>query len=294
MAKSKWSNTPISNYDNLAKAIKKDARSREVTYLLLSLGKSCLTFLSELDKRELNSRVSNKEYFSFVYNNAQISRAVNKELFQEDQRIIKKFLMAVDSNGLKSLTSTEINKACYTLTISFACVIDLINRGDKKTPATYFEYLVIHLLTHTLKTDVASRVAVKVDETEEISLTLDLVLDLGEQKPKYHIAIKNSTRERGSEFWAHQRILENAYPSEEERFIGIFIGLAETKLDHRKYEVVEICVPNQWRIYQKYISKIWRIYYLDPPDAYIQLNNKSPKIIVKQFGEFFFETDKLI
>jgi hypothetical protein len=72
-------------------------------------------------------------------------------------------------------------------------------------------------------------------------------------------------------------------------YIGMFIGLAETKLDHRTLEVVEICVPDQWRAYQEYISKISRIYYLDPPATYLKLGDQPPYIVVKPFGDFFFD-----
>lgn len=71
--------------------------------------------------------------------------------------------------------------------------------------------------------------------------------------------------------------------------MGIFVGLAETKLDHTTRKVTEICVPDQWRAYQAYIATISRIYYLDPPNAYLQLNTKQPPIRVKPFGDYFFD-----
>lgn len=48
--------------------------------------------------------------------------------------------------------------------------------------------------------------------------------------------------------WAHQKLLDGVYGIE--RFMGIPVLLAETKTDNKKKEVVEICLPEQWRVYQ--------------------------------------------
>ena len=77
------------------------------------------------------------------------------------------------------------------------------------------------------------------------------------------------------------------------RFLGLLTCLSETKLDHTTLEVVEICLPSQWKIYQLFISQLKRIYYLDPPDKYMVLNSNFPKIPVEPFGKFFKEYDTL-
>jgi hypothetical protein len=51
----------------------------------------------------------------------------------------------------------------------------------------------------------------------------------------------------------------------------MMIVFAETKLDSKTHEVVEICVPDQWLIYQKYLAKIDNIFYFDLPEKYAQL-----------------------
>jgi len=116
---------------------------------------------------------------------------------------------------------------------------------------------------------------------------MDLILSVDDDKTKYHIAVKNSTRERASEIWAHQRILDKAFG--DNTYTGLFIGLCETKLDHKINEVTEICVPDQWRAYQQFLSTLHTIYYVDVPRAYKNLNQKPPYIVVKQIGDFYYD-----
>ena len=65
-------------------------------------------------------------------------------------------------------------------------------------------------------------------------------------------------------------------------------------MDHKTKEVIEICLPDQWRLYQLFISQLKRVYYLDIPQKYLELNNYFPKIHVKQLGEFFHEKELLL
>jgi hypothetical protein len=126
---------------------------------------------------------------------------------------------------------------------------------------------------------------------ERVRLATDLVYDLGHGERKFHVPVKTSSRERSIMLWAHQRLLEGVYGSG--TFIGAPVLLAETKTDKRRKEVVEICLPLQWRMYQRYISRIARIYYLDLPSAYRPLNSMSPPLHVKEFTQFFLECDTL-
>lgn len=86
---------------------------------------------------------------------------------------------------------------------------------------------------------------------------------------------------------ASTRLLDGVYGTD--RFMGTPVLLAETKTDKARKEVVEICLPDQWRVYQLYIAKLKRIYYLDLPAAYSKLNEEFPPIRVRPFGEFFLE-----
>jgi hypothetical protein len=284
MAKIKRTGT-VAEFDLIQKLIKLDARDDRVTKLFHSLGKVTLGYLAQLERRPLLTIIPNKHYFAF-YDGKTKSRPVNIGLFQGSE-LIERFVNAVlDRKVVENLSSDEITQACYTFTISLACTVDIQNPGDKQTPGTYFQYLITHLISRELNCSPSERVKVKIGK-EEVPLTMDLILDLGEGKPKYHVAIKNSSRERASEVWAHQRILDSAF--QEKKYIGVFVGLSETKLAHKTDVVTEISVPNQWRAYQQFVSQITTIYYLDPPDAYLRLNSKEPAMQVKPFGEFFSE-----
>jgi hypothetical protein len=123
------------------------------------------------------------------------------------------------------------------------------------------------------------------------TLPTDFVFDLGQGQPKFHLPVKTSTRERVIQVWAHQRVLDGVYGSG--RFLGTPVILAETKTDSVKRSVIEICLPDQWRIYQMHIAQLKRVYYLDVPTAYEALNNVFPPLNVAPFGRFFHETAAL-
>jgi hypothetical protein len=52
-------------------------------------------------------------------------------------------------------------------------------------------------------------------------------------------------------------------------------------------------LPDQWRVYQAYIAKLKRVYYLDLPATYEQLNREFPPLRIKEFGEFFSQWSDL-
>jgi hypothetical protein len=110
---------------------------------------------------------------------------------------------------------------------------------------------------------------------------------------RVHLPVKMSTRERVVQAWSHQRILEGAFG--EGTYKGIMVLFSETKLDSRNHEVVEICVPDQWLVYQKLLAKIDRIYYFDLPLRYKELTETYPNLIqIREFAQFFIEKGVLL
>lgn len=288
----KRKDSPIARFDELQRLISKNPKSEAVTECLYQLNEDCIQYLPQFEQKLLVSKVLSKNYFAFTDTaKNRISRAVNRAIYA-DQVLTGTFLNSVKANLIAATLSPEqITAACYTLMMNLACLVDLTNPGDKQTPGTYFQYLITHLLSRSLDVNPSKRIRVKVGEQDgneqQVSLTMDLILELGEGQPKYHVAIKNSTRERASEVWAHQRILDESH--DDQSYIGMLVGLAETKVDSKTLAVTEICVPDQWRAYQRYISKISYIYYLDPPQIYLDLIRKPPYINVQSFGRFFFD-----
>lgn len=129
-------------------------------------------------------------------------------------------------------------------------------------------------------------------EEEAGTLPTDFIFDLGGGKPKFHVPVKTSTRERVIQVFAHQRVLDGVHGFG--RFTGVLVCLAETKLDHERKEVIEICVPKQWGLYQRFIAPIYRFYYFDVPDKYAALRSADPPMTVTDFGRFFDETGELM
>jgi len=245
--------------------------------------------LHELDKRELISKVAGKTYFSFD-NGVRTSRPINTALFDESGGAAKLFMEKLLHNAVTDLSSDDITSACYTIAMSFISLIDVEKQGDQKTPGTYFEYFICHLFARSFGVDPQTRINV-LNLDRPASLPTDWIFDLGKGQPKFHLPVKTSTRERVIQVWAHQRVLDGVYGVG--RFIGTLACLAETKLDSRTREVVEICLPDQWRIYQMFIAQLQRVYYLDVPKPYEPLSRDFPRIHVKPFGVFFHELEEL-
>ena len=219
------------------------------------------------------------------------SRAIRHGLYKNDQKKISKFFRSMHGGFFAGIGSEELTSAVYTIAISFCACIDLFKIRDQKTPGTFFEIFIGSLFARRInKAPIKSLEILNLDMST--SLPTDFIFDLGANKIKFHVPVKTSTRERVIQVWAHQRVLDGVYGWG--RFNGILIVMSETKTDSKNNSVIEICLPDQWRLYQMFISQMQRVYYLDLPDKYRKLNDVFPKIKVAPFGEFFHETDNLI
>ena len=119
-------------------------------------------------------------------------------------------------------------------------------------------------------------------------MTMDFLFETSDDVANIHLPVEMSTRERVVQAWAHQRLLDSAFGSGS--YKGIMVLFSETKLDSRGREVIEICVPDQWLVYQTLLSKMDRIYYFDMPVRYRELTNDfSSTIQIKPFYEFLTE-----
>ena len=257
--------------------------------LITDIAHESLGFLKKHGRVELKSLIHDKHYFAFA-SGKKISRAVNSELFMEDISAWDKFLDSIESKTVTRVESLLATRLIYTVAISFCCFIDLTKDGDQKTPGTVFEYLIGHLFARRLAVNPTKELEVP-NLDMKTTLPTDFIFNLGPEKAKFHLPVKTSSRERVIQVWAHQRVLDGVYGTG--RFLGTPVILAETKSDKRKREVIEICLPDQWGIYQMHIAQLKRIYYLDIPTAYRKLNEVFPRIAVRPFGDFFQEIDAL-
>jgi hypothetical protein len=152
--------------------------------------------------------------------------------------------------------------------------MELFDRQNKKGPATFFECLIGHIFASELKTNPEKKAVLNV-EGQNVRLTMDFLFH-SENRRKVHLSVKMSTRERVVQAWAHQHILNSAFGIGS--YLGIMVLFSETKLDSQSREVIEICVPDQWLIYQTLLAKIDRIYYFDCPSRYRELTARYPKL----------------
>ncbi len=266
----------------------RDLLAPELSDLFAELYVACLAALESYGHADLHTAIPDKHYFAFE--GERISRAVNADLYQPDPGEWTAFAQALHDGDLEDFTEERLTRTIYSIAISFCVLIDLTRRGDQKTPGTFFEWLIGHLFASRLGVNPTKRLPV-LNLDMETTLPTDFVFDLGPGQPKFHLPVKTSTRERVIQVWAHQRVLDGVYGTG--RFLGTPVILTETKTDSQTRQVVEICLPDQWRIYQMHIAQLKRIYYLDVPVAYSALNQVFPPLNVAPFGRFFLETAEL-
>jgi hypothetical protein len=284
----------LKSYVLLKASATADAKGDKAAQRLADTVGTALKFLeSHCVAVPLTSKVSGKSYFSFALQSkrgkAKLSRPVNKDLFVVD---LSKFSLEPLARGkLIELPPEARSRFLYTVAMSYCCAADILKTGDQKTPATFFECLIGHLLARAFGTNPRTQVEVLRLEEEASTLPTDFIFDLGRGKPKFHVPVKISTRERVIQVFAHQRVLDGVHGFG--RFTGILVCLTETKLDHERREVIEICVPKQWGLYQRFIAPMHRFYYFDIPKRYAELAGGDPPMAVMNFAKFFEEAKSL-
>ena len=253
---------------------------------------NALLFLrDECDRVPLKSLVPNKTYFSFAQHGRGgiVARPANTALFDLDPDRVSGQWQAWWEGRLPH---ADLARMSYTIALAPCLAIELFDRQNKKQPATYFEYLIGHIFSKSIGTNPYKRATLKVAD-RSVKLTMDFLFNMPRGTRHIHLPVKMSTRERVVQAWAHQRVLDAAYGDNVYR--GIMILFSETKLDSKKLEVIEICVPDQWLAYQTLLSKMDRIYYFDVPAAYSALAARYPDVMpIKNFGEFFIEKEAVL
>jgi hypothetical protein len=276
-------------YDLLKKAAKADMKSVLVRSLMSEIARISLKTLSSEERINLLSQVPEKSYFAFRRQDT-LSRPANAALFENDPAKQEALLKIFDEWRFSEVDAMEATRSLYLVAMSFFAANDLRSPGDQKTPGTFFEVLAGHLMATLL--GVNPKKSIKVLSLDmKGSLPTDFIFDLGVKDRKFHVPVKTSTRERVIQVWAHQKVLDGIYGAG--RYAGVLVAAAETKLDRKKLEVVEICLPDQWRVYQMFIAKLERVYYLDVPTKYAALSQGYPKIDVRPLGKIFSELDQL-
>ena len=276
-------------YERLKELVRRDAKDPAVAVLLAGLTSKALQFLAGCQRVPLVSKVHGKTYFSFTMKRSgKLSRAVNAELFNPNTRRQLSYLV---DGTLNNLAVIDRSRLLYTIALAYCCASDLLRTRDQKTPATFFECFIGHLFARSFGVNPRTQVEVLHLEDEASTLPTDFIFDLGPGRSKFHVPVKTSTRERVIQVFAHQRVLDGVHGFG--AFKGILVCLTETKLDHKRREVVEICVPKQWVLYQRFIASLHRFYYFDIPARYAELATGNPPMPIQAFAKFFEELNEL-
>ncbi|MGH9488965.1 MAG: hypothetical protein ACRD17_00515 [Terriglobales bacterium] len=288
MARGATPDNPLhEGYAALRAAAARDLRGAATGDRIREVAELSLRYLREnCEQVRLVSRVMGKAYFSFRRRRegSVLSRPVNRDLWDQNHA-----QAAASWRGWaagRQLQPRDLARLIYTFVVGYCAASELFDRNNKKGPATYFECVVGHLVARELGTNPTKRLRLDADGVQA-RLTMDFLFDLGEARPKVHLPVKMSTRERVVQAWAHQRILDARYGPGYYR--GILIVFSETKLNLTNREVVEICVPEQWLVYQAHLAAMYRIYYFDPPARYVHMARTHPVLPLADFSQFFAE-----
>ena len=272
-------------YDDVRHHGRADLKSSETGDAILRLARASLDFLvNDCQQISLVSRVPDKQYLSFRRANV-VARPANRDFFLTEPETIPRLWQQWLEGAI---APTDLARLTYTIALAPCLAMELFDRQNKKGPATFFEHYIGHLFGTAVGANPTRNVRLPV-HGREIRMTMDFLIELGENQPRIHLPVKMSTRERVVQAWAHQRLLDAAYGKGSYR--GVMVLFAETKLDSRSLEVVEICVPDQWLAYQTLLAQMETIYYFDVPVRYQELTTQFPNVIaIKPFQHFLSET----
>lgn len=282
-------NDPRASYDLLSGIVSDsgDLKGDIVSDALSDVIMQSLAYLGQKQSRLLTCDDPQKEYFSFTSGKHK-SRPVNKLLFSPADAA--KYSPRVLNCDLTSIEKDVLERTLYTMAVAYCAVADLLGKGsDKKTPGTFFEVLIGHLVGRMFGVNPKNSIEVQSLDISG-SLPTDFTFDLGPGRNKIHMPVKTSTRERVIQVWAHQRVIDGVFGVG--RFKGILVCLAETNAKPG-FGVTEVCLPGQWTIYQMFIAQLHRVYYFDVPKKYAELASAYPFIQVKTFASFFSEAETL-
>jgi hypothetical protein len=172
---------------------------------------------------------------------------------------------------------------------AFCLCYDVWKSKSRKTPGTFFEVLIgsaarvrfpglaltKHIPINGLPVTEAVDAMIETGTNEETehavealtgdSVSTDLVLADPARERGAVIPLKITTRERIVQPFAHQRILDSAYPG---RFASFLACISEVQRDDSTGTVKQICVPGTVALFQKHLARLNGLYYCDIPVRY--------------------------
>lgn len=228
----------------------------------------CISKLSNLKKFTI-SGASLKNYSVFI------EKGIYSRPFIEDMYIssVNNFHFEWDNliNNINTTMRTiDYNKdivddTIYTTIMSFCITYDLFKNASRKTPGTYYEIILGSILSKLLP-DFERKKYIKIPDSHEI-ISTDIVFEKNNMV-KLVIPAKITTRERIVQPYAHQRILNSIFGHNQ--YKSILSCVSETQRD-KDEKINDICVPGTIALFQKHLAELSGIYYLDPPQRYLEM-----------------------
>lgn len=234
------------------------------------------------------------------------SRPINTDLFLADPTDFREHWdefvecatsqASANKRALDGMDADLVGRLFYTAVVGYAAAVDLFRRGDRGGPGTFFEMAVGPTLSLLTRRPETGSIVIPVPEIENETETVpvDLSFISADEDVVLIVPTKISTRERISQAYVHQRILESAsmdgkiYRSVlaicNENNVMHPSGTPETDRTYANGWAVDTLVPGTIALYQRYVSQLSGLYYLDPPPRYIdeQLPGFPP---VHRFGQ---------
>lgn len=212
--------------------------------------------------------------------NGNLSRPYRPELFISDlaefERSVVSFQDQMDDDEISDPALFE--KVIYTVVSSFCLCYDVWKPKSRKTPGTFFEVFIgsvcqIRYPQPRFQITKHIPIVVEVPDVDAVddgalqgnSVSTDLVITNTETQQAAVIPLKITTRERIVQPFAHQRILDSAYPG---RYRSYLTCISEVQRDDKTTMVKQICVPGTVALFQKHLSELSGLYYCDIPQRY--------------------------
>lgn len=130
-------------FENLKAATKKDYMSSTVTELIVDLSYRAFDYLnSECEVIGVESKVPTKQYSCYMTKSGRLSRPLNRNLWSTDKNQFSDYCRLFMNEDFRGHSEDTLSRILYQIAFAFPCYIDVTKVNDKKTPGTYFEFVI--------------------------------------------------------------------------------------------------------------------------------------------------------
>ena len=188
----------------------------------------------------------------------------------------------IDRGGHR-LDHPDANAIVYQAVQALASCYDIWQQASVKTPGTFYEIVIGSLFGAVTGLARGKQISCEVkvaEETESVNIPTDIVLRVPGKAAGIVVAAKTSTRERISQVFVQQKLLDAVFG--EGVYRSMLVSVSE--IQHLKGNLQETCVPGQVNLYQTHVAKLLGLFYLDPPFRYMTLS-KAKVITVRTVGD---------